>query len=100
MLSLKIWRVFSVIVLRRSGGFSAADYDLQITNQITSYDVSTRYIKHIGHCTCRSGAICGDAEGGVYQELLLCSRCMDDFHHLMIDLKAGEVDLEDLEFFG
>ena len=40
------------------------------------------------------------AEGGVYQEVLLCSRCMDDFHQLMIDLKAGEVDLEDLEIFG
>ena len=38
------------------------------------------------------------AEGrGVYDELSICSRCMDSYNQMMIDLKAGEIDIDDLE---
>ena len=40
----------------------------------TSYDVSSRYIKHLGHCTCRSDAIGGES-GGVRR---ICTFCLPD----------------------
>ncbi len=38
------------------------------------------------------------AEGrGVYDEVSICPRCMDSYNQMMIDLKAGEIDIDDLE---